>query len=330
MSKKNFLCLAIVAFAVLPLSAGGKSEGGAKQEKLIYGHIFAPDTLPGKGGYRFVDLIKEKSKGTMDVVYKPGAALGDERAHVEQVTTGTIDIMTTGDGMIAMNAPDYGVMTMPFVFRDAAHAMKVRDGDIGKRMNDAMIKKAGVRIMGWQNIGARQVTSNKMINSLADLKGLKMRLPDVKWWIKAWEKTGITVATIAFNELYLALQTGTIDAQENPADFIRGQKFYEVQKYLFLTNHVQNIQGWYMNEARHKSLSPEQRKWVDDSVKDASNWVTEQSKLVDAEAMKFLTAEGKMKVVNVDFKGLQDMVKALPKELGGEPAQKLFDEIQTY
>ena len=328
--KKSILCTILAALVIFPAAAGGKSESGPKQVVLTYGHIFAPDTLPGKGGYKFVELIKQKSNGMMDVVYKPGSALGDERAHVEQVTTGTIDLMTTGDGMIAMNAPDYGVMTMPFVFRDAAHAMKVRDGAIGKRMNEDMIKKAGVRIMGWQNIGARQVTSSKMITSLADLKGLKMRLPDVKWWIKAWEKTGVTVATIAFNELYLALQTGTIDAQENPADFIRGQKFYEVQKYLFMTNHVQNVQGWYMNSARYNSLSADGKKWVDESVREAASWVTEQSKIVDADAMKFLTSDGKMQVINTDFKGLQALVRDLPREAGGEVAQKLFDEIGKY
>jgi tripartite ATP-independent transporter DctP family solute receptor len=328
--KKYIFFLVITVLIVFPAVAGGKSETSSKQVKLTYGHIFAPDTLPGKGGYKFVELIKQKSNGMIEVVYKPGAALGDERAHVEQVSTGTIDLMTTGDGMIAMNAPDYGVMTMPFVFRDASHAMKVREGAIGKRMNEEMIKKTGVRIMGWQNIGARQLTSNKMIRSLSDLKGLKLRLPDVKWWIKAWEKTGVNVVTIAFNELYLALQTGTVDAQENPADFIRGQKFYEVQKYLILTHHVQNVQGWYMNNAHYESLSGEQKKWVEESIKEASIWVTEQSKLVDSDAMKFLLSEGKMQIITPDFKGLQDLIKNLPREVGGEVAQKLYEEIETY
>ena len=329
--KKTALGLAMTILLALPLLAGGKSEPSAsKPVKLVYGHIFAPDTLPGKGGYKFVELIKQKSNGTMEIGYKPGSALGDERAHVEQVSTGTIDLMTTGDGMISMNAPDFGVLTMPFVFRDADHAMKVRAGAVGQRMNEAMIKKAGVRIMGWQNIGARQVTSNKMINGIADLKGLKMRLPDAKWWIKAWEKTGISVATIAFNELYLALQTGAIDAQENPADFIKGQKFYEVQKYLFLTNHVQNVQGWYMNNGRYESLSADQKKWVTESITETAAWVNEQSKIVDAEAMNFLTGEGKMQVQKIDISVLRDLVKTLPRELGGEAAQKLYDEIQTY
>ncbi len=324
MNKKLFCAVLMMAGAMQAYA-----QSASKPVTLTFGHIFAPETLAGKGGYKFVDILKAKSGGTMNVIYKPGSALGDERAHIEQVTTGTIDLMATGDGMIAANAPDFAVMTMPFVFRDAEHAMKVRSGEIGRRMNEAMLKTSGVRIMGWQNIGARQLTSNKPVHKLADLKGQKMRLPDVKWWIKAWEKTGVSVATVAFNELYLALQTGTVDAEENPADFVKGQKFYEVQKYLMLTNHVQNINGWYMNDKRFQSLSAEQKKWLSESIQEAAAWVTEQAKTVDVEAIRFLGAEGKMQIIRPDLEGLQALLKNLPKELGGDAAQKLYDEIQA-
>lgn len=326
--KKKIMCTFLIMLGVGMLSISVKTATSAEKVTLTFGHIFAPDTLPGKGGYKFVDIIKAKSGGLIDVIYKPGAALGDERAHIEQVTTGTIDLMVTGDGMIAANAAEFAVMTMPFVFRDADHAMTVRSGEIGQRLNDSMIKKTGVRIMGWQNIGARQLTSNKPVNNLDDLKGLKLRLPDVKWWIKAWEKTGVSVATVAFNELYLALQTGTVDAEENPADFVKGQKFYEVQKYLMLTNHVQNINGWYMNDQKFQSLTDDQKKWVTESISEAASWVTEEAKTADAAAMKFLASEGNMQIIQPDFKGLQDLLKTLPKEVGGDSAQKLYDEIQ--
>ena len=328
MKNKLFYALMIL-LGTTQAFADAKSDAASKPVTLTFGIIFAPDTLAGKGGYKFVDIIKAKSGGNINVIYKPGGALGDERAHIEQVTTGTIDLMATGDGMIAANAPAFAVMTMPFVFRNADHAMKVRAGGIGQRMNDAMIKNSGVRIMGWQNIGARQLTSNKPVNNLVDLKGLKMRLPDVKWWIKAWEKTGVSVATVAFNELYLALQTGTVDAEENPADFVKGQKFYEVQKYLIMTNHVQNINGWYVNDQKFQSLSADQKKWLTESIKEAASWVTEQAKTVDADAIKFLAAEGKMQIIRPDLQGLQALLKNLPTEVGGDSAQKLYDEIQS-
>jgi TRAP-type transport system periplasmic protein len=327
--KKYLVYLLLILLASGQIFAGGNGEAETKKTILTFGHIFAPDTLPGKGGYKFVEILAEKSGGQMEVIYKPGAALGDERAHIEQVTTGTIDIMVTGDGMIASNAPDFAVMTMPFVFRDAEHAMKVRAGAIGQRLNEAMLKDAGVKIMGWQNIGARQLTSNVPVYTLADLKGLKMRLPDVKWWIKAWEKTGASVATVAFNELYLALQTGTVDAEENPADFVKGQKFYEVQDYIILTNHVQNINGWYMNEKRYQSLTAEQKTWIEESITEAAAWVTEEAKAADKSAMNFLKTEGGMTVIEPDFSGLQDLLKNLPMEVGGKAAQQLYNDIQA-
>jgi tripartite ATP-independent transporter DctP family solute receptor len=261
----------------------------------------------------------------------PGGALGDERANMQQLQNNSIDVAILSDLQIPAFAPPFKAMGIPFVYRDVDHVINVYNGEIGAELAKYLLENHNLHLITWQYIGTRELTANRPVHSLAEMKGLKLRLPGNATFISSFEPTQADIRDIAFTELQLALQTGTVEAQENPPNFIRAQKFHEVQDYLMLTDHYPQMQAFYLSDKAFKELTPEQLEIVIGAFKDTAAWTTEQAKQSQQDEIAWLTSSdgGGMELVEIDMTGILELIKDLPGQIGGEDGTKLFERIQA-
>lgn len=192
----------------------------------------------GIGAQAFIKKLTELTGNRFNVKEFPAGALGGERENVEQLQVGALEVSITTSGVLANFVPALGIVDVPFLFRNYDHAHAVLDGELG---NELVQKLEPIGIMGlcWGESGFRQVYSNKgRVKSPQDLKGIKIRTMEVPEHILAFKALGAIPTAIAFPEVFTALQQGTVDAMEGPAQTMFSNKFYEVQKYLSFTNHL--------------------------------------------------------------------------------------------
>lgn len=299
------------------------------QTTLRLAHQFAPDSLPGKSAQRFADTVAAKTGNAVKVTVLPGGALGDERSNLQQLGAGTIDLALTGDLVISYMARPYMIVSMPFIYPTPAHSLAVFNGEIGKEINTLLVKDHKVRVLGWQYVGTRVLTANNPVRTLADLKGLKFRLAPAEMWVKTWEKTGANIASIAFTELYLALQTGTVSGQENPPNFIRAQKFNEVQKYVMKTNHVPQMQAFFVSEQRFAGMDAKLRSAIAEAATETTAWTTAQANAAQDADLAWLTSTGKMQLIDINLTGIDQLIAKVPEEVLGADGRKLYERIKA-
>ena len=168
----------------------------------------------------FSDKISELSKGDMKVLLYPSAQLGDDRAMLQQLTLGDLDFTYAEFGRMGLWIPRAGAVMLPYVIKDFAHIKRVFNSDFGLSIRDEMLNKYGWRALDtWYN-GTRQTSSNRPLNSIADFKGLKLRVPNAKANLMFAKYSGASPTPMAFSEVYLALQTNAVDGQEKSITYI--------------------------------------------------------------------------------------------------------------
>lgn len=300
----------------------------AAADKLTLGHQFSPESLPGESAQHFADLVSEKTGGETTITVIPGGALGDERANLQQLSNGSLDLSLTGTIVLDFMAQPYVLASMPFVYDDYKHVLAVFQGEIGQELGQYLVDNHRVKSLGWQYVGDRQLTANKKIEDVEGLKGLRLRLPSGEISAKTWQALGTDVASVAFTELYLALQTGAVDAQENPPNFIRAQKFYEVQDYLITTNHRPQLNGFFMGADLFDSLGEDERTAIAEAAQETVAWTSQRAAEIQEEDTKWLTTEGGMELVEFDHAGVQDAIKSIPQEVLGEDGVVLYERIR--
>jgi tripartite ATP-independent transporter DctP family solute receptor len=207
--------------------------------------------------------IRKQSGGRIDIQFFPNAQLGSDAAMLTQVRSGVLDMMTASGISMQVVAPIAGISGMAFAFTDYDHVWQAMDGDLGADIR-AGLDKAGLyaypKILdsGYRNI----TTSTKPINTVDDLKGLKMRVPPSPVWVSLFTALGSSPTSITINELYSALQTKIVDGQENPLTVIEAGKYYEVQKYCSITEHMWDGLWIVANGKRIKALAPEDQAMI--------------------------------------------------------------------
>jgi TRAP-type transport system periplasmic protein len=218
---------------------------------------------------RFADLVKDRSKGSIDVKLFAGGQMGGEKDIVEAMKIGEVEMGVLGTYPIVSLAPKYSFFDAPFVFRDKEHVYKAWNGKLGDEVRDIFRKSHGVRAIGMMGRGYRHITSNTPINSVDDLKGMKIRMGQSKPFIDAFSATGAVVVPIALPELFTSLKLGVVSASDGPFDQISSFKLQEAQKYIAITGHLYATSLWMMNDRFYESLSANQKQVVDECAKDA-------------------------------------------------------------
>jgi len=257
----------------------------------------------------------------------PGGQLGGERDMTESLQMGSIEIGLFGTYAMSNVTPEWGlVIDTPYVMRDQDHFRKVVDGPLCKPMYDAMLERKGIRHIAWTNRGPRYLTANKMIKTPEDLKGVKIRVPEVESYVAAWKMLGAIVTPMAFPEVFMALKQGTIDAQENPFEQIYTSSLYEVQKYLMLTGHIRSGYEVTVSEKWLKSLSPELQKTVTDGLLEFAKLHDKYQAESESDLETKLKEKG-MTFVEVDISKFQEALKDLPKQFAGKWKPGFYEEV---
>jgi TRAP-type transport system periplasmic protein len=237
--------------------------------------------------------IRKQSGGRIDIQFFPNAQLGSDAAMLTQVRSGALDMMTASGISMQVVAPIAGISGMAFAFNDYAHVWQAMDGALGASIREGL-DKVGIyafpKILdsGYRNI----TTSTRPINSVEDLKGMKMRVPPSPVWVSLFTALGASPTSITINELYSALQTKIVDGQENPLTVIDAGKYYEVQKYCSITEHMWDGLWIIANGKRIKSLAPDEMALITKSFEAATIKQRTETERLNTELEGALKAKG--------------------------------------
>ena len=239
MPSKRSALQTLVALAVAASTLGMAATAQA-QTKLKWAHVYETSEPFHKWSLWAADEIKKRTAGRYEVTVFPASSLGKESDINQGLTLGTVDIILTGASFAGRSYPPLAVTYFPFIFRDADHMLKYGKSDVFRELTKGYDEKTGNHVTALNYYGARHVTSNAAhpVTKPDDMKGLKIRVPDAPAYLAFPKALGANPTPIAFAEVYLALQNGTVDAQENPLPTIEAKKFYEVQKNISLTGHI--------------------------------------------------------------------------------------------
>jgi tripartite ATP-independent transporter DctP family solute receptor len=289
MQTKSLTRALFIAFALataVPLSAQ------AQVTKLTLGHGAAPDNPRHQAAVKFAEVVKAKSAGRIEVQVAPSAQLGDDAAMVTAVRTGALDMTANSQGAVSVAVPEYAAFGMPFMFSTPDQAFKLLDGPLGQELAKKTAEK-GMVVLGYWDNGIRHMTNSKHpIAKVEDMKGLKMRTPPDAVLVDIMQALGAQAQQIKFAELYVALQQGVVDGQENPLVNFYASKLYEVQKHLALTSHMFQMTPFLMSKRSWDRLPEADRKVLQEAAAEATQLQRKLSADADAKLLDELKAKG--------------------------------------
>ena len=252
---KRLAMLSLVMVLALALAA----PGSALAEQTLKTGLGDPiDSDQGVLALRFKAIVEASSGGKYKVDLFPAGQLGDEQKMVKDARRGSIDGAVVAVNNITPFAKSVGILTLPYLMQSFDDAVKATTGELGDKWRAVLIKEAGVRPLGWSYSNFRVLTnSKKPVKNLADLKGLKIRVPKNPIMIETWKALGAEPIPMAWPETFTALQQRVVDGQDNPHITNYTMKFYEVQNYSSECHYLFSLQPLVMGEAFFNSLSPE-------------------------------------------------------------------------
>ncbi len=288
MQRKTFL-IQTLALAAATLLAGAAS---AQAVKLTLAHGTAIDNPRHYASLKFAEVVKAKSAGRIEVTVAPASQLGDDAAMVTALRTGALDMSANSQGALANVVPEYAAFGMPFLFTSQAHAWKVMDGPAGKELAEKSAEK-GLIVLGFWDNGIRHMSNNKRpLLKPEDLKGLKMRTPPDTVTVDIMQSVGAEAQQIKWSELYVALQQGVVDGQENPLVNINAGKLYEVQKYISLTGHKYELTPFLIGKRSWDKLADADRKIVLEAAAEATALQRKLAQEADDQMFAAIKAKG--------------------------------------
>lgn len=289
MNKRTFGRL--VATAAL----AGLALPGLAQTKLKWAHLYETSHPYHQSATWASEEIKKRTGGRYEVQVFPASTLGKQTELNQGLLMGTVDIASSSTSFAAKSFPRIGVGYYPYTFRDAEHLLKFAQSDVFAELAEGYRSKTGVQIVSMTYYGTRHSTSNKAFRNCGEMKGLKMRVPDAPAYTAMPRACGANPTPIAFSEVYLALQNGTADAQENPLTTIESMKFHEVQKNIILTGHIVDSLSTEVGPHVWNRMNAADRKTFTDVMQEAARKASDDISRREAE----LTAEFRKKGLNI-------------------------------
>jgi tripartite ATP-independent transporter DctP family solute receptor len=325
--RAMFSILKAAAVIALLLGTSSRVHAGALEFELIEAHT-APAEHPYTVAMEHLNqLLGERTKGRVAIKIHHTRQLGDERQVVEGLQLGTVHLTVTSTGPLGGFVPEMNVVDLPFLFRDAEHAYKVLDGEIGQ----SLLKKfESVGIMGlafWENGFRHITTSKKPINQPTDMKGLKIRVMENKIHQAAFRQIGADAIPMAWGEVFTSLQQGLLDAQENPTPIVYAFKLYEVQKYLSLTGHFYSPAPVLLSKRTWDRLPADLQKIVYDTTLEVARF---QRGLIHKEEQKQiaeLRAKGMVVIENTDKAAFREAMKPVFEQYQAQFGKDLVQRI---
>ncbi len=269
MNMKKLLATAMTLGMTLTIGLSAQAA-----TELKWGTVHPDTAIQTQMMNMAIEEINEKAED-IHVTGYPNGTLGGSTDAVEGVQEGMIEIITEGPAQFGSWIPKAAQVEAPFLWKDPEHMIKTMNGEYKDNLNE-LFESVNVRILGTLYYGTRQLTTNKEIHTLEDLKGMKIRVPETELYVKMVESWGASATPMNINDLYMALQNGTVDGQENPLPTFSSFKFYEVVKNVILTDHIICPNMVFINNDVWNNLSEHDQEVVQTAVDNAIAWQNEQ------------------------------------------------------
>ena len=301
------LCGVAALFAVSPASA---------QVEIKLGHVGEPGSLFQVSADEFAKRANAKLAGKAKVVTFGSSQLGSDKEMIQKLKLGTLD-MAVPSTVMSSEVDLFGVFEMPYLVKDRAHMGRIEKELFWPKLAPEADKKGLLVLAVWEN-GYRHITNSKRpIKVPADLKGIKLRVPEGKWRVKMFQAYGANPSPMKFSELFTALQTGVMDGQENPFTQIHSAKLQEVQKFLSLSNHVYTPAYLIVGKNHWNALPADVRKVLEETAKETQAFVYDYASKDDTALLGKLKQAG-MQVNDVDQDAFVAASKPIYEEFGKE------------
>jgi tripartite ATP-independent transporter DctP family solute receptor len=274
------------------VALAGMGLASAQERTLKFG-LNSPEGHPAVVGMKkFKETVEAKSGGKLKVQLFLNGTLGSDQATLSALKGGTVEMAVMNSGILASEVKALEVFDFPFLFNNEKEADAIVDGPIGQKMHAALADKGIIGLSYWE-LGFRNITTGKRaINKVDDIAGLKLRvIPNAinVDWVKA---LSANPTPLPFTEVYSAMEQGAIDGQENPISVIAANKFWEVQKYVALTNHQYNPHSVIFSKKVWDALSPAEQKIIDEAADAATKAQREAARAVLASNLELLKKNG--------------------------------------
>ncbi len=313
---------AILCAFTLAATAGWISGAAAATRTFSFAYDQPNTTAYGIAANMFDAKLKELSGNTMSINQFPGAQLGQEPQMLQKMRAGDIDFVITSTANASTLAPQAGVFSLHFIFRDQAHLQHVlADPGVSKEFR-AMVKDSvqGAQVLGLMTMGMRNMYSKKEVHNINDIKGQKVRVQATKTEDTLFPAYGAQTVHLPFGEVYTSLQTGVVNIAENGVNVYLANKHYEVAPILSMTEHEANNNCIWVSDKTWNSLTPQQQKWVQAAADEVAKREPAMALKLEKDSEDKLKTMGVKVVENVDksgfIKAAQPVQDELAKELG--------------
>ncbi len=329
-TAKRFLCFGLGILAL----AYATSESWAQERKFTFAYDQPKSTAYGVAGDLFAAKLKELSGDKFSIDQFPAAQLGQEPQMLQKMRAGDIDFVITSTANASTAAPQAGVFSLHYIFRDQAHLMNVlADPAISTAFRE-MIKETvqGAHVLGLITLGLRNMYSKKEIKSVEDMKGMKVRVQATKTEDTHFPAYGAQTVHMPFGEVYTSLQTGVVQIAENGVNVYMSNKHYEVAPILSMTEHEANNNCLWVSDKTWNSLTDEQKKWVQEAADYVSKTQPAKAFQLEKESGEKLKKLGVKIVENVDKSGFMKAAEPIQDDLAkelGPHAVKLLDMVRN-
>ena len=308
---------AAAALAAFGLAAG---DAAAQQKKFSFGYDQPHSTGYGIAADIFNAKLKELSGGKMGIDQFPGAQLGQEPVMLQKLRTGDIDFIITSSANAATVAPEAGVMSLHYLFRDENHLRRaIADPAVVTALKDMIKQKVqGAQILCVETLGLRNIYGKKEVHKVEDLAGMKVRVQATKTEDASFPAYGAQTVHMPFGEVYTALQTGVVDMAENGVNVYMSNKHYEVAPIMSFTEHEANNGFIWVSEKTWTGLSDEEKKWVQGAADEVARVQPEKALQLEKDSAAKLQKMGVKLVKDVDKSGFMKAAKPIQEQLAAE------------
>lgn len=313
-------------------ASDGESGGGSSADPIVIkiSHQNAITHPTQKGLEKFKELLEEKSNGTMTCDIYDSAVLGNDTSNLQQVIAGSLDAaMIMGADIWQGYDKRAMIENLPFMFSTYEEARAAWDGEFGQYMKENVLEPCGGHVVNFWENGFRHFTNNvRPLNVPSDCEGIKFRTADNPLRLMMFEEFGSSAIVMNFSELYSALQQGTVDGQENPLSNIVSSCFYEVQKYLSLSNHIYSTSVFVFSDKCWDSLTEEQQNLVYECAEEAKLVTRELTESMDEEYLQTCIDAG-MEVNEIDVEAFREASQPVWDYYESEYGSELVDLVRA-
>lgn len=326
--KKLFVTLMIVSLLSGILFAAGQQEGAKSKIVFKLATIYAPDHPVSLGLDDLVKTVAEESNGRLEIQHFPASQLGSEPSIHEGLRNYTVDMAVMGISEVGKRYEPVLVFDAPFIFRDADHMTKAFNSELGKDLWDKFEAKTDIKMLSPIYYGTRILTTTKPVPNVETLKGMKIRVPDQPNSVSTWKALGATPTPMNLGEVYLSLQTGVVDGQENPLATIVSSKFHEVCKFFNMTYHSVQSVPLFISTNSYNKLDEELKGVLDRAIKKDIHAITENIKQYENFELKKLATQG-ISLVEVERQGFIDAVQPVVNAGEGVWGKGVYQKLQN-